>query len=62
MDLSNLITVSNYTMPEGAICNPVLNKITEVTGYQWNVYSPSVDIISNLSHPYNLSVSYLALS
>lgn len=48
MDLSNLITVSNYTMPEGAICNPVLNKITEVTGYQWNVYSPSVDIISNL--------------
>lgn len=47
MDLSNLITSSNYTLPENGIANPVLNKITEVTGYTWKMYFPNIDIISN---------------
>ena len=47
MDFTNLITSSNYALPENGIANPVLNKITEVTGYQWKMYSPSADILSN---------------
>jgi len=48
MDLSNLITASNYTLPEDGIANPVLNKITEVTGYHWKLYFPNIDLISDL--------------
>ena len=47
MDLNNLITASNYTIPENGIAIPVLNKITEVTGYHWKMYFPNVDIMSN---------------
>jgi hypothetical protein len=47
MDLSNIITSTNYTIQEG-ITAPVMNKITEVTGMQWKLFSPNTDILSTL--------------
>ena len=48
MDLSNLITASNYTIPKDGIANPLLNKITEVTGYHWKMYFPNTSIMNNM--------------
>jgi hypothetical protein len=48
MDISNLITATDLNTTRGAIIDPLANKITELTGYHWQMYMLKSEFIVNV--------------
>ena len=48
MDISNIISATSFNTTRGTIAEPLANKITELTGYHWQMYMLKSEFIGNV--------------